>query len=125
MLDASAEAAVRAAAEGYCVALHTSNADFFEDLCHDRFFMTTVQPDGKEWVFDKAQFVDRCRKRPPFEGEPSFEILSVDIEPEMAMVKLWVDMKPRRFCDYLGFMRVGDDWKLVTKLFRTADGPAL
>ena len=125
MLERTSEAAVRAAAEGYCTALHTSDADFLADLCHDRFFMTTMQPDGKEWVFDKTQFVERARARPPFEGEPSFEILSIDVEPEMAQVKLVVDMAPRRFCDYLGFIKVGSDWKLVTKLFRTADGPAL
>ena len=125
MLDKTAEAAVRAAAEGYCVALHRADAGFLENLCHDRFFMTTIQPNGQQFFFDKASFVARCRARDPFAGEPSFEILSVDLEPEMAQVKLWVDMPPRRFCDYLGFMRVGSDWKLVTKLFRTADGPAL
>ena len=125
MLDATQEAAIRAAAEGYCIALHNSDADFLDDLCHDRFFMTSMQPDGQEWFFDKAQFVERCRSRSPFAGDPSFEILSIDVEPEIAQVKLWVDMAPRRYCDYLGFMRVGADWKLVTKLFRTADGPAL
>lgn len=125
MLDTSPEAAIRAAAEGYCIALHNSDADFLANLCHDRYFMTSMQPNGQEWFFDKTQFVERCRARPPFAGEPSFEILSVDIEPEMAHVKLWVDMAPRRYCDYLGFMKVGADWKLVTKLFRTADGPAL
>ncbi len=125
MLDTSAEAAVRAAAEGYCVALHNSDADFLDRLCHDRFFMTSMQPDGREWFFDKTQFVERCRVRDPFDGAPSFEILSVDMEPEIAQVKLWVDMAPRRYCDYLGFMAVDGEWKLVTKLFRTADGPAL
>ena len=125
MLDTQAEAAVRAAAEGYCVALHTADADFLENLCHDRFFMTSKQPDGTELFFDKATFVARARSRDPFAGAPSFEILSVDVEPEMALVKLWVDLEPRRYCDYLGFMRVGDDWKLVTKLYRTAKGPAM
>lgn len=125
MLDAQLEAEVRTAAEEYCIALHRADWQVLEELCHDKFFMTSMQPDGQEWVFDKAQFVDRARAREPFAGAPSFAILSTDVEPEMAQVKLWVDMPPRRFCDYLGFMRVGDRWKLVTKLFRTADGPAL
>ena len=125
MLDQTAETAVRAAAEAYCVALHTSDADYLDRLCHDRFFMATMQPDGKQHFFDKAQFVARARARDPFPGQPSFEILSVDVEPEMAMVKLWVDMAPRRYCDYLGFVKVGDDWKMIQKLFRTADGPAI
>ena len=125
MLDQPGTAVVRAAAEGYCVALHEADADFLEALCHDRFFMTSVQPDGRQHVFDKAAFVARARARKPFEGAPSYEILSIDVEPEMAHVKLWVDMAPRRFCDYLGFMLVDGEWKLATKLFRTAQGPAL
>ena len=125
MLDQTAEAAVRAAAEGYCVALHTADADFLESLCHERFFMTSVQPTGLQLFFDKTSFVDRARSRDAFAGEPSFEVLAVDVEPEMAHVKLWVDMPPRRYCDYLGFMPVGGEWKLVTKLFRTAAGPAV
>ena len=43
----------------------------------------------------------------------------------MAHVKLWVDMAPRRYCDYLGFLKIDGEWKLATKLWRTADGPAL
>ena len=125
MLDQTAEAAIRAAAEGYCVALHTADADFLEDLCHANFAMASTQPDGKQHFFDKESFVARARARDPFEGEPSFEILSIDIEPEIAHVKLWVDMAPRRYCDYLGFFKVGDDWKLITKLFRTAEGPSI
>lgn len=125
MLDTQAEAAIRAAAEGYCLALHNADADFLDTLCHDRYFMTSKQPDGTELFFDKTAFVERCRARDPFAREPSFEILSIDIEPEMAHVKLWVDMAPRRYCDYLGFIKVGDDWKLITKLYRTAKGPAV
>jgi len=125
MLDQTAEAAVRAAAEGYCVALHNADADFLDGLCHERFFMASMQPNGHQLFFDKQQFVDRCRARDPFEGDPSYEILNVDIEPEMAMVKLWVDMEPRRYCDYLGFMPVDGEWKMINKLYRTAKGPAM
>ena len=125
MLDATAEAAVRAAAEGYCVALHTSDGDFLDALVHENFIMASVQPDDRYWSFDKDGFVGRARERDPFEGTPSFEILSVDVEPEMAHVKLWVDMAPRRYCDYLGFLKIDGEWKLATKLWRTADGPAL
>ena len=61
MLDTADSAAIRAAAEGYCIALHNSDADFLADLCHERFFMTSVQPSGAQMFFDKTQFVDRCR----------------------------------------------------------------
>ncbi|MEO0822780.1 MAG: nuclear transport factor 2 family protein [Pseudomonadota bacterium] len=126
MLDTAADAEIRAVAEGYCRALHTADADALEALCHDGFFMTTVQPDGAQHVFDKERFVSRARARSPFDGEPSYEILAIDVEaPEMAHVKLWVDMPPRRFHDFLGFLRIGGEWTLVTKLFRTASGPSI
>ena len=125
MLDQTAEAAVRAVAERYCIALHNADADFLDALCDERFHMTTMQPDGQQHVFDKAAFVARCRARDSFDGEPSFEILSVNVEPDMAMVKLWVDMAPRRYCDYLGFVLVDGEWRLIQKLFRTASGPAI
>jgi hypothetical protein len=32
---------------------------------------------------------------------------------------------PRRYEDHLGFVRVGGQWKLMTKVFRTMSGPAL
>ena len=123
MLDTDPETRVRAAAEGYCVALHEADAAFFERLCDARFFMTTMS-DGAQVFLDKATFVGRVAARQPFEGAPSFEILSVDVESDMASVKLWVDMAPRRFCDYLGFSLVDGEWRLVTKLFRTERGPA-
>ena len=52
--------------------------------------------------------------------------MSVDVAGgEIARVHLWVDVPPRRFEDHLGFVRVDGDWKLITKVFRTMDGPAL
>lgn len=125
MLDTDAETAIRAAAAEYCEGLHRADEATFEALCHDRFFMTSVQPDGRTLFIDKPAFVERIRGRTANEGAPSYEIMSVDVEPEMAHVKLWVDLPPRRFCDYLGFFKIDGEWKLVTKLFRTASGPAL
>ena len=118
------EAEVIAIAEAYCVALHTSDWEAFEAMCHERYFMTSAKPgavpEGDPVFFDKTTFVERVKNRPAFAGEPVFEIFSVDVEgDEMASVKLSVDMKPRRFHDYLGFYRVNGEWKLVTKLFRT------
>ena len=42
----------------------------------------------------------------------------------MARVKLRVGAPGVVYEDYLGFVRVGDDWKLINKLFRTYEGPA-
>lgn len=117
-MDPRAE--IRALAELYCRALHDSDYEAFERLCHDRYSMSSAGTGEGPVFFDKAAFVDRVKNRPAFSGEPSFEIFSIDIEgDEMASVKLRVDLPPRRFHDYLGFFRVDGEWKLITKLFRT------
>ncbi|SDI13935.1 nuclear transport factor 2 family protein [Lutimaribacter saemankumensis] len=117
---------VAAQARAYCEALHRSDASVFEAMCDEAFLMTFVAPDGTSRVIDKAAFVARVAGRDPFAGDPSYHIETVDVAgPDIAHVKLWVDMPPRRYLDYLGFFHVGGEWKLVTKLFRTASGPAL
>jgi hypothetical protein len=118
-MDVTAE--IRAMAELYCQALHHSDVAAFEAMLDERFFMTTAGMGEGPAFFDRTTFIERVRNRPPFNGLPAYEIFDIDIEGnEMAHVKLSVDMPPRRFHDYLGFFRVGGEWKLVTKLFRTA-----
>ncbi|MEM9046772.1 MAG: nuclear transport factor 2 family protein [Pseudomonadota bacterium] len=125
MLDQT-KSEIEALAVAYCEAIHLSKPEVFEEMCHERFLMTAVDGDGSALFWDKKSYLARVAGRDPFPGEPSYEILSVDISgDETAHVKLWVDVPPRRFEDYLGFYRVGGGWKLITKLFRTASGPAL
>ncbi len=122
----SPENAVRALAVAYCEGIHFSTPEVFEDMCHARFLMTAVTGSGGALFWDKAMYLERVAGRPPFAGKPSYNILSVDVAGgETARVHLWVDVPPRRFEDHLGFVRVDGAWKLVTKVFRTLDGPAL
>jgi hypothetical protein len=121
-----AEEAVRALAVAYCEGIHYADAQTFVEMCHDRFNMTAVEPDGKLLFWDKDAYLARVAGRKAFDGEPSYEILSVDVAgDEIARVHLWVDVPPRRFEDHLGFVREHGAWKLMTKVFRTMDGPAI
>jgi hypothetical protein len=118
--------AVRALAVAYCEGIHYARPEVFEDMCHTQFAMTAVTGSGGALFWDKAAYIARVAGRAPFAGDPSYEILSVDIAGgEIARVHLWVDVPPRRFEDHLGFIRVDGSWKLITKVFRTLDGPAL
>ncbi|HBG97901.1 MAG TPA: hypothetical protein DDY29_03975 [Rhodobacteraceae bacterium] len=120
------EQAIHALAEKYCVSLHHARATVFEDMCHDRFLMTAVDGAGGAVYWDKPAFIARVAGRDPFPGDPSYEILGLDVAGgEIARVHLWVDIPPRRFEDHLGFFRFGGEWKLITKVFRTMAGPAL
>ncbi len=118
--------AIRALAAAYCEAIHHARPEVFEDMCHDRFHMTAVTGSGGAAFWDKPAYLARVAGRDPFPGAPSYEIMSVDVAGgETARAHLWVDVPPRRFEDHLGFVRVGGEWKLMTKVFRTMDGPAL
>ena len=118
--------ALRALAVAYCEGIHFSRPAVFEDMCHERFAMTAVAGSGNTVHWDKAAYLARVAGRAPFAGEPSYEILDVDVAGgETARVHLWVDVPPRRYEDHLGFVKTGGAWKLITKVFRTMSGPAL
>lgn len=116
---------IHSLAVAYCEAIHFSKADVFVDMCHDAFLMTAVTGDASPEFWDKDAYLARVSGRPPFSGQPSYEIQSVDVAgDEIARVHLWVDVPPKRYEDHLGFIRVNGTWKLMTKVFRTMTGPA-
>jgi hypothetical protein len=114
-------AAVHAAAVTYCNAVYKAQADVFETLCHEAFHMVCVDgPDMQFW--DKPAYLARVTARDAAAGDPVYEILSVEADGDMARVKLRVGVPGVLYEDYLGFVRVRGDWKLMNKLFRTYDG---
>jgi hypothetical protein len=120
------EETVRGLAVAYCEGIHFARRAVFEDMCHERFAMTAVLGSGGVQHWDKPAYLDRVSGRDPFPGQPSYEILDIDVAGgEIARVHLWVDVPPRRFEDHLGFVRTDGAWKLMTKVFRTLDGPAM
>ena len=117
---------VRAAAVSYCEGIHSSDVEMFRGMLHEKFLMTAIAGSGAPVFWDKAGYLERVGGRDPLAGAPDYEIISIDIAGDvMAHVKLQVRVPPRLFEDYLGFFRVDGEWKLITKLFRTADGPEL
>ena len=115
---------IQSLAMAYCEAIHFSKADVFADMCHDKFLMTAVTPTGEAQFWDKAAYLERVRGRDAFPGAPSYEIFSVDVAgDEIARAHLRVDVPPMRYEDHLGFIRVDGTWKLMTKVFRTMNGP--
>lgn len=117
---------IHALAVAYCEGIHFARTDVFEDMCHDAFHMTAVTGSGGVQFWDKAAYLARVSGRAAFAGDPSYEIYSVDMAGgDIARAHLWIDVPPRRFEDHLGFVRVDGVWKLMTKQFRTMDGPAL
>ena len=116
--------ALAEAVDAYCSALHFARGDVLQALCHETFLMQWSDASGLRSI-DKAAFVARVGGRAAQAGDVTYEILFVDVDHDMAQVKLNVTVGERVFTDQLGFLRSGAAWSLVTKLFRVASGPAL
>ncbi|MFY0690936.1 MAG: nuclear transport factor 2 family protein [Paracoccaceae bacterium] len=115
--DAYQEILEQAVAYGEAVCF--ARADVFEKMCHERFQMTLVEPDGSTF-WDKAAYLERVRGRDAAEAA-SYGILCIDVAGGViARVHLWVDVQSLRYEDHLGFVKEGGTWKLLTKVFRTA-----
>ena len=124
-LDDETEQLVRAAAEAYCRALHDADTGTLARIFHENSHLYLAQ-DGVLTDWPRQFFLDRVGSRSPGQGAPDFEIEAVDVAgPEMAAVRLVVGVPPRRYRDYLNFLKVGGEWRVIAKLFRVADGPAV
>lgn len=119
------QAAVREAAQAYCRALHEADTGRLSRLFHENAHLYLSQG-GVLTDWPRQHFLDRVGARPPGEGAPEFEIESIDVAgPEMACVRLSVGVPPRRYRDYLNFLKIDGEWRVIAKLFRVVDGPAV
>ncbi|MEM1345603.1 MAG: nuclear transport factor 2 family protein [Pseudomonadota bacterium] len=128
--NADAYAAVQQAAEHYCRALHERDLDTLKALFHESAHLYTVGADGALIDWPRQHFLDRVSARAPaeapFDPQTHCTIESVDVAgPEMAQVKLSVAVAPRRYTDYLNFLKIDGAWRVIAKVFRTAEGPPL
>ncbi|MFN3260203.1 MAG: nuclear transport factor 2 family protein [Pikeienuella sp.] len=125
MLDDSALAEVEAAAVAYCVALHEGDVAGLEALFHPRANLYAAQ-NGALIENSRQVFLDRAKARGAMPGAPDYAIHAVRSEgPEMAHVTLSVALPPRRFTDYLNFLKLDGRWVVISKVFRVAEGPEL
>ena len=124
MDGAKPDTALMEAIQHYCHALHFADGAALETLCDARFLMHWIGKTGAQ-VIDKAAFTARVGGRKAFPSQPVFEVLTIDVSDEIAQVKLTVTVPPRVFTDQLGFFWIDGEWRLVTKLFRVASGPAM
>lgn len=125
MLDDPKLSEVEAAAAAYCVALHEGDVEALKALFHPRCNLYAARQ-GALIETPRESFLDRARARGKLAGAPDYEIHAVRAEgPEMAHVTLSVALPPRRFTDYLNFLKLDGRWVVIAKVFRVAEGPEL
>ncbi|MEM9146121.1 MAG: nuclear transport factor 2 family protein [Pseudomonadota bacterium] len=122
---ADAEAAIRAAAIAYCEALHRADAAAVAEVFHEASHLYTVTGEGALIDWPRPVFLERVGGRAPADGTPDYTIDAITVTGEMALVRLHVQVGERRFEDHLNFLLVEGTWRMIAKICRVADGPAL
>lgn len=82
--------------------------------------LLTGDINGKPYFKNLTDYLEgvKNRKSPSALGEPfQMKILSVEIQNEIAVVKLHVPMLGYNYYDYISLCRIEGQWKMVHKVF--------
>lgn len=118
LMDADVRA-LRAMAQTYFDAAYEMDADKFASIFHPSSSVTKVGDDGNVGVTPVAMWLAAVRnlKAPKQQGmERHDQILSIDVEGELALVKLKLQIPPRYFTDMLSCLKVDGTWKIAQKV---------
>jgi len=111
--------ALRTLAQTYFDAAYEMDAEKFASIFHPSSSVTKVVDDGDVGVTPVAMWlaVVRNTKAPKQQGvERDDEILSIDVERDLALLKVKLQVPPRHFTDLLSCLKVDGTWKIVQKV---------
>jgi hypothetical protein len=111
--------ALKQVAQTYFNAAYDMDADKFASIFDPRSAVTRIGDDGGVTVVPIANWLDVVRSAESprkLQLERKDEILSVDVEGNLALLKLKLQMPPRYFTDMLSCLKVKGAWKIVQKV---------
>jgi hypothetical protein len=111
--------ALTAIAKTYVDAAYEMDAEKFASIFHPSCCVTKVGEDGNMSVTPIETWLAgvRSMKAPKLQGlEREDELLSIDVEKELALLKLKLQIPPRYFTDMLACLKVDGTWKIVQKV---------
>jgi hypothetical protein len=111
--------ALRSLAQTYFDAAYEMDADKFASIFHPLSSVTRVGDDGNVGVTPIGTWLAAVRntKAPKHQGsERQDQILSIDVERDLALLKLKLQIPPRRFTDMLSCLKANGTWKIVQKV---------
>ncbi len=111
--------ALRSLAQTYFDAAYEMDADKFASIFHPSSSVTRVGDDGNVGVMPIGVWLAAVRnmKAPKQQGlERRDQILSVEVESELALLKLKLQIPPRYFTDMLSCLKVNGSWMIVQKV---------
>ena len=110
---------LRSLAQTYFDAAYEMDADKFTSVFHPSSSVTKIGDDGTVSVTPIAQWLAAVRNMtaPKQQGfERDDQIVSIDVEGELASLKLKLQIPPRSFTDMLSCLKTNGTWKIVQKV---------
>jgi hypothetical protein len=111
--------ALKQVAQTYFDAAYDMDAGKFASIFDPLSAVTRIGDDGGVTVVPIATWLDAVRSAESprkLQLERKDEILSVDVEGNLALLKLKLQMPPRYFTDMLSCLKVNGAWKIVQKV---------
>ena len=118
--------ALRSLAQTYFDAAYEMDADKFASIFHSSSSVTKVGDNGDVSVTPIAMWLAAVRSMtaPKQQGwERHDQIISLDVEGELALVKLKLQIPPRYFTDLLSCLKADGTWKIAQKVMTSVSAP--
>jgi len=110
---------LRAMVQTYFDAAYEMDADRFASIFHHASSVTKIGDDGEVSVTPIGAWLAAVRnmQAPKEQGLGRHDqVLSIDVERELALVKVKLQIQPRYFTDLLSCLKVKGSWKIVQKV---------
>ena len=119
----SETAAARVPLENYIQGHATGNGDFMRKAFHPDAKVMSFR-DGKLASLTAEEFASRFNGKPAAdEAQRKRRIESVEITGNAGSAKIVLDYPTVTFTDYMSLLKVGDEWKIVNKVFYAEPKP--
>jgi hypothetical protein len=113
----SDSAAARVPLDNYIQGHATGNGDFMRKAFHPEAKVMAFR-DGKLTNMTAEEFASRFNGKPAAdEAQRKRRIESVEITGNAGVGKIVLDYPTVTFTDYMSLLKVGDEWKIVNKVF--------
>lgn len=120
---AETEAAARVPLEAYIQGHATGNGDFMRKAFHTDARVMAFR-DGKLTNLTSEEFASRFNGKPAAdEAQRKRRIESVEITGNAGVGKIILDYPSVTFTDYMSLLKIGDEWKIVNKVFYAEPKP--
>ena len=114
---AETDAAARVPLENYIQGHATGNGDFMRKAFHTEAKVMAFR-DGKLTNLTAEEFASRFNGKPaPDEAQRKRRIEHVEITGNAGVGKIVLDYPTITYTDYMSLLKVGDEWKIVNKVF--------